>query len=119
MEDRFFVNIFTKKKLRGEAHLIDSGLLKRAKIDGIENMERREVEAGGRRFTMLWSGVDLTRELEALLAAMPDPARLRHFCSYADNKTFFLNTAPLKGEVHADLAAILPRLGDFLDKAKE
>ncbi|MCX7024831.1 MAG: hypothetical protein NT080_09450 [Spirochaetes bacterium] len=119
IEDRFFVNIFTKKKLRGEAHLIDSKHLRSAKIDGIERMERRETEAGGRRFTLLWSGADLSRELESLLAAMPDPARLRHFCAYPDNRTFFLHTLPRKGVIAEDLRAVLPRLGDFLERPKE
>lgn len=117
--DRFFINLFTKKKLRGEGHVLCAGELKRAKIDGLAEMERREVEAAGKRFVLLWRGADLSGELEALLRAMPDPKRLRHFCAYADNKTFFLKTYPAAGNVRDDLKALLPRLDAFLDKAKE
>ncbi|HOX33746.1 MAG TPA: hypothetical protein PLB91_15550 [Spirochaetales bacterium] len=113
--DRFYINLFTKRKLRGEGHIVEAGQLRRAKIDGIEAMERREAEAGGRRFVLLWRGAELSKELGAILDAMPDPARLRHFCAYADNKTFFLHTNPIGGNVKDDLAALLPRLEAFFE----
>jgi len=118
--DRFFINLFTKRKLRGEGHVVEAGHLRRARIDGLAAMERREVEAGGRRFVLLWRGADLEKELRAVLEAMPSPARLRHFCAFAGNKTFFLHTRPDGGEVKADLEALLPRLqGFFADQGKD
>lgn len=117
--DRFYLNLFTKRKLRGEGHIVEAKELRRARIEGIEAMSRAEAEAGGRRFVLLWRGADLKPELEAVLAALPDPSRLRHFCAYADNKTFFLRSCPRAGDVKGDLAAILPRLEPFLEKGKE
>jgi len=115
--DRFYINLFTKKKLRGEGHVVEAAHFRRAKIDGIDKMERRETQAGGKRFVLLWRGTDLSKELEAVITAMPDPARLRHFCAFDDNKTFFLHTRPDRGEVKADLQALLPRLDAFFEKA--
>lgn len=119
IRDRFFLNLFTKKKLRGEAHIIDSHYLKKARIEGIEKMERREIGAGGRRFILLWRGSDLSDELSKVLAALPDPGRLHHFCSFADNKTFFIYLSPREGQVQEDLEAILPRLSLFFEGGKE
>lgn len=117
--DRFFINFFTKKKMRGEAHIISRVTLRRTRIDGVDTMSRREIEAGGRRFVMLWRGTDLSGELESLLSAFPDPKRLRHFCSYPDNRTFFLYTVPNGGEVAEDLRAVLQVAPKFLDAKKE
>ncbi len=117
--DRFYLSLFTKKKLRGEGHVVLDKELRRARISGIEDMERREVEAGGRRFVLLWRGDDLSEALEATLTALPEPARLRHFCCYGENKTFFLKTHPVKGEVAADLRALLPRLESFFDRKEK
>lgn len=117
--DRFFINLFTKKKIKGEAHLIAAATLRRTKIEGLDLMSRREIEAGGRRFVMLWRGPDLSGELEALLQAFPDPRRLRHFCSYPDNKTFFLYTVPKGGDAAEDLRAVLHAAPKFLDVKKE
>mgnify|MGYP005841277237 CR=1 FL=1 len=117
--DRFFINLFTKKKIKGEAHIVSRRTLRRARIDGIEEMNRREAEAGGKRFILLWRGTDLSSELEALLAAFPEPNRIRHFCSYPDNKTFYLYTVPKGGEVSADLKTVLHAVPTFLDSKKE
>ncbi len=117
--DRFYINLFTKKKIRGEAHLVERGVLRRARIDGIEEMSRRETEASGKRFVLLWRGEDLSAELEKLLAAMPDPARLRHFCAFPGNKTFYLYTVPKPGAVRGDIDALLSKIPLFLDARKE
>lgn len=119
VRDRFYVNLFTKRKLRGEGHIVEAAHLRRARIDGLASMERREVSAGERRFVLLWKGADLSADLERLLAGMPDPSRLVHFCAFADNKTFFLHTNPKEGEVRADLEYLLPRLGAFMAGGKE
>jgi hypothetical protein len=117
--DRFYINLFTKKKIKGEAHIISKATLRRTKIDGLDTMSRREIEAGGQRFVMLWRGQDLSGELEAFLTAFPDPKRLRHFCSYPDNKTLFLFTVPKGGEVAEELRAVLHAAPKFLDAKKE
>lgn len=117
--DRFYLNFFTKKRIRGEAHLVSKRYLRKSKIDGIAEMSRRDTEIGGRPFVLLWRGTDLSKELEAVLAAVPDPTRLRHFCSFPGNKTFYLHTIPLKAEVREDVEAVLKVLPRFLDTAKE
>ncbi len=117
--DRFFINLFTKKKIKGEAHIVSRATLRRARIDGIEEMNRRDAEAGGKRFVLLWRGTDLSSELESLLAAFPEPGRLRHFCSYPDNKTFYLYTVPRGGDASADLETVLHAVPRFLDSKKE
>ncbi len=117
--DRFFINLFTKKRIRGEAHILSRTTLRRARIDGLEEMSRRDVEAGGKRFVLLWRGTDLSSELESLLEAFPEPRRLRHFCAYPDNKTFYLYTVPRGGDVSGDLETVLHAVPRFLDTKKE
>ncbi|NLJ47834.1 MAG: hypothetical protein GX430_14905 [Treponema sp.] len=117
--DRFFINLFTKKKIKGEAHIVARATLRRARIDGIEEMSRRDTEAGGKSFVLLWRGTDLSAELESLLAAFPEPRRLRHFCSYPGNKTFYLYVVPKGGDVSADLETVLHAVPKFLDSKKE
>jgi len=119
IRDRFFVNIFTKKKFRGEGHLVQAAYLKRARIDGAESMERREAANGDVPFVLLWRGADLSNDLEKLLDALPDPSRLRHFCAYPDTKTFFIHCLPMRGRIGANLEAIQQRLPVFLAKEKE
>lgn len=117
--DRFFINLFTKKKIKGEAHIVARATLRRARIDGIEEMSRRDTEARGKSFVLLWRGTDLSAELESLLAAFPEPRRLRHFCSYPGNKTFYLYVVPKGGDVSADLETVLHAVPKFLDSKKE
>ncbi len=119
VRDRFFMNIFTKKRLRGEAHLVESSYLRRANIEGLESMSRMEAEAGGKRFTLLWKGADLSAELRGVLESLAEPERLRHFCSYPETKTFFMHLRPKEGRVRDDLAAVMKRLPDFIDYGKE
>jgi len=121
VRDRFFVNLFTKKKLRGEGHLVAAGYLKKANISGMDQMERRDILKGEKRFVLLWRDADLSADLEKLLDAVPDPAHLRHFCSFPETKTFFIHCVPHKGTVRGNLEAIYVRLPGFLmkEKAKE
>ena len=118
IRDRFFVNIFTKRRIRGEGHLVAASYLSKANIAGIDEMERREAEAGGKRFVLLWRGADLSSELEKVLESIPEPARLRHFCAYPDNKTFFIHVLPKNGDMKANLEAIIVRLSIFMAKEK-
>ncbi len=118
IRDRFFVNIFTKRRLLGEAHLIQAAYLRKANIVGIDEMERRETVKDGKRFVLLWKGLDQSSELEKILESVPEPARLRHFCAYPDNKTFFINILPKNGAVTENLQAIVLRLPIFMAKEK-
>jgi len=117
--DRFFVNVFTKKKLRGEAHLVDLKYLKKANIDGMAAMERRELVAKGKNFVALWRKNDLSPELEKMLASLDDPSSLRHFCAYPETGTFFIHLRPKAGMISATVQAITRRFPDFMESGKE
>ncbi|MGD9938789.1 MAG: hypothetical protein AB7T74_03185 [Clostridia bacterium] len=118
VRDRFFINIFTKKKLRGEGHIVEAAYLRRAKIDGIDSMQRQDSRKDNKNFVLLWRGADLSTELDKLLQALPDAARIRHFCAYPETKTFFIYANPLKGQTKDNLEAIFKRLPGFLEKEK-
>ncbi len=119
VRDRFFVNIFTQKKLRGESHLVEASYLKKANITGIDSMQRREVAKGEKSFVLLWKGTDLSSNLQTILDALPEPVRLRHFCSFPENKTFFIHESPWNGQVKGNMEAILKHLPGFFGKEKE
>ncbi len=102
-----FINLFTTKKLAGEGHIIEKGHLSRAKIDGVERMEREEIAYAGKTFILLWRNGDLKSALKRTLEALPEPATLSHFCCYDDNKTFFLYLKPVKGAIEANLKKFL------------
>lgn len=105
--DRFLFNLFTDKKLAGEGHIVEKSHLRRTKIDGIAQMEREEIECGGKTFVLLWRDAAMLAALKRTLEAMPDPATLAHFCCYDDNKTFFLYLKPRKGAIEANLKKFL------------
>lgn len=116
VRDRFFMNIFTKRKLRGEAHLVEASYLRRANIDGVDSMDRLEAEAGGKRFVMLWRGADLSGELKAVLESLGQPERLRHFCAYPETKTFFVHLRPKEGNIRDDVSAVFKAMPSFFEK---
>ncbi|MFA6506667.1 MAG: hypothetical protein WCT14_11235 [Treponemataceae bacterium] len=118
VRDRYFVNVFTKKKLRGEGHFIESSYLKKAAITGIDAMERREVTKGDKVFVLLWRGADLSKELESVLNALPEPSLVRHFCAFPETKTFFVHGTRKQNGIKGNLEAIALRLPGFLVKEK-
>ncbi|PKL26494.1 MAG: hypothetical protein CVV47_00760 [Spirochaetae bacterium HGW-Spirochaetae-3] len=118
IRDRFFINLFTKKKLLGEAHIVNANFLRKANIDGVESMQRRGAEAGGKRFVLLWRDKDLSAEMERMLLSLAEPSRLRHFCSFPETKTFFVHSLPKDGMIKDDMAAILRQLPAFIDGGK-
>lgn len=101
--DRFYLNLFTEKKLAGEGHIVEKRHLNRTKIDGIDSMERMEVQKAGKSFTLLWRQGDLKQALQKTLDSFPEPETLSHFCCYGDNKTFFLFLRPKKGAIENNL----------------
>ncbi|HEY9054442.1 MAG TPA: hypothetical protein VIO60_06460 [Rectinemataceae bacterium] len=105
--DRFFLNLFTDRRLAGEGHIVEKRHLGRAKIDGVESMKRMEVSKGKKRFVLLYKEEGLKSALLKTLEAMADSDSLAHFCCYADNKTFFLFLKPRKGMVEDNLKTFL------------
>lgn len=119
VRDRYFVNLFTKKKLKGEGHVVAASHLKKAHIEGLDSMERRETRAGDTAFILLWRGADLSKELEAVLEAMPEPSLVKHFCAYPETKTFFVHGTPKREGLKGNLDAVMKRIPSFVIKEKE
>lgn len=120
VRDRFFLNLYISRPLVGEGHVIEAGHLRRTRIDGIEHMQRKEMVADGRQFVLLWRGdATLVPNLEKVLASLPQPRKLRHFCCFPENKTFFIHTHPENGDVRPELQAVLPLLDPFIKGAHE
>jgi hypothetical protein len=117
--DRFFVNIFTKKKFKGEAHIVDLKYLGKANIAGVETMERRDVEAKGKKFVLMWRKADLATTLESTLAALDDPASLRHFCAYNETGTFFIHLRPKAGQLAETVQTLVKKFPEYLESGKE
>jgi hypothetical protein len=111
--DRFYVNLYTEKKLVGEGHIIEKGHLRRAKIDGLAEMRREEVAAGGKTFVLLWRKDEELAALKRTLKALPDPSTLAHFCCFGENKNLYLFLKPHKGEIEANLRKFLDICPEF------
>jgi hypothetical protein len=62
--DHYYLNIYTDKRLPGEGHIILASHLRKAKIDGLEAMSRKDIELGGRKFVLLWGGSRILDKLE-------------------------------------------------------
>lgn len=114
--DHFYLNLFTDRRLPGEGHLILASHLRKAKIDDIEAMSRKEVELGGKKFVLLWRENRILDKLERIALSFPDPQSLMHFCCYADNKTLFLHLAPKKGIIGDNLSYFVKNAQVFLEK---
>jgi hypothetical protein len=105
--DRFFLNLYTDRRLIGEGHIVEKGHLRRAKIEELDEMQGERIERAGKTFFLYWRYADLRDMLLKTLDALPDPSSLSHFCCYRDNKTFFLYLKPTKGEITGNLKAFM------------
>jgi len=105
--DRYYLNLFTSRKLAGEGHVIEEKHLRKAKIAGMEEMQKEEIQRNGATFYLLWRHAELKEALLKTLDAMPDPASLAHFCCFDENKTFFLYLKPSKGNIAGNLKAFM------------
>lgn len=111
--DRFFANLYCEKKLAGEAHLVESRHLRRAKIEGLESMERKETIKDGKTFVLLWRNGNLESALRRTLEQFPDTGSLNHFCCFGETKSFFIYLKPRKGEVEANLKAFVKAASEY------
>ncbi len=119
ISDRFFVNVFAKKKFKGEGHIVDLKYMGKANIAGVETMERRDVEAKGKKFVLLWRKADLASTLESTLAALDDPTSLRHFCAYHETGTFFMHLRPKSGSIGETVQTLVKKFPEYLESGKE
>jgi len=103
--DRYYLNLYADRKLAGEGHIIEKKHLQKAKIEGIDEMQKVEKNRDGKTFIIFWRHGDLKDALLRTLDAMPDPASLAHFCCFSENKTFFIYLKPFKGQISANLKA--------------
>lgn len=117
--DRFFLNLYTGRRLTGEGHIIERGHLKRAKIDEIDQMHVEQVERAGKTFFLYWRYGDLKNRLMQTLEAMPDPASLQHFCCYRGNKTFFLYLKPKNGAIEENLKTFMDQCPHYFHQDRE
>lgn len=113
--DRFFVNIFTKKKLAGEGHILSAAYYRRngGVIQNQSRFHKESWQQGNRNFVLLYEDEAMAKRLKALLAELPAAAELKHFCSYPENNTFFLFIRPAPGMVAGILERLLSGLNSF------
>ncbi|MCK7484009.1 MAG: hypothetical protein M0C28_48780 [Candidatus Moduliflexus flocculans] len=117
----FFINLFTKKKSRARPTSCPATTLRRARIDGIEGDEPPGRRGGGKTLRTAMEGCRPVRRAGGPPGRLPGArAGIRHFCSYPDNKTFYLYTVP-RGEDASGgpgnrYCSAVPR---FLDTKKE
>jgi len=114
--DRFFVNIFTKKKLVGEGHILSVAYYRKngGVIPAQSRFTKEQYRQGQLDFILLYEDEAMAKRLKALLADLPSLGQLRHFCSYPENSTIFLFLRPVPGAVAAMLERLLPALNGFL-----
>jgi len=111
--DRFFLNLFSDRKLAGEGHIIEKKYLNKAKIDGFQEMEKEEMSRDGREFVLAWRHGDIKETLKRTLMAMPDPQSLVHFTCFDENKTFFLFLKPKNGNIEENLRVFVAQCSEF------
>lgn len=117
-KDRFYLTLFTKEKLLGEAHAIEEKYFGKVSktITGIEGMERERYERDGVAFVLLRDGPKVEKPLKDLLDGIERIDLLRHFCCYRDNSNFYVFMEPKKDAVKALLSSALKNLGAFMAK---
>ncbi len=118
VRDHLFMNIFTKNKFSGEGHIIEESHLRKAKIEGLDSMTRSEMSRGNKRFILLWRYKNLEADLKKVLEALPEPWMLKHFCVYAETKSFYIFGIPNKNRIKELVEPIFIRLPMFLSKDK-
>lgn len=111
--DRFYLNLFTDRRLAGEGHIIEKNYLRKAKIDGFSEMETEEAVRGDRTFILAWRHADLREALHRTLEAMPDPQSLVHFTCFDENKTFFLFLRPKNGIIEQNLKVFMTQCAEY------
>jgi hypothetical protein len=118
--DRYYLTIFTHKKLIGEGHIINSAYFgkMRTTIDRLESFQRAVVEAGGRKYILLWD----RKPVEVLLRKLVEKAGTRdtllHFCCYRDNRNFFLHAVPRHDDLGGLLGDVMQALPSFSEKGE-
>jgi hypothetical protein len=113
--DRFYINLYTKKKLAGEGHLLSLDYYRKngGVIDNKDTLTMEDYWAGSKQMVLLYEDPSIARSLKSLADSMVGIERLRHFCVYPANKTIFLFLHPVAGAVGSVLESIMPRMGMF------
>lgn len=115
IRDRFYINIFTKKKLTGEGHIVRASHLGKANIAGLDTMKSTDFISSGKKFHILWKNQKIENKLKKIFESIPESERLVHFCVYPETQTFFIYYLPKNGELKPLLNAILPLLPSFFE----
>jgi hypothetical protein len=105
-EDTLQLTLLPSTPPMGEGHVLDEQALPRLRPDGLEETQKRTVEAGGRRFLVLFYNQQLGERLEAFVQALPRPDCLRHLACSGPHESL---QVVLRADPQA-LVAILPYL---------
>jgi hypothetical protein len=116
--DRFYINLYTKRKLIGEGHLLSLAYYRKngGVIENKDSLTMEEYWAGSSQIVLLYENASMARALKSLADGMSGIERLRHFCVYPANKTVFLFLHPVAGVVAPVLQSLVSRLDMFFEK---
>jgi hypothetical protein len=118
--DRYYLTIFTHKKLIGEGHIINAAYYGRMRtsIDNLESFQRLVVEAGGAKYILLWDRKPMQALLRRLVEKCGARGTLLHFCCYRDNRNFFLHAVPRHDDLGGLLEDVVQALPSFGEKGE-
>uniref|UniRef100_A0A7C3IKE2 Uncharacterized protein n=1 Tax=Gracilinema caldarium TaxID=215591 RepID=A0A7C3IKE2_9SPIR len=117
-KDRYYLTIFTAKKLAGEGHIIEERYFKKISqtITGIESLKQDRIQKGKRTFVLLWDAPKLEEKLHKVLEEAEEYQLLKHFCVYRDNSNFYIFMEPRRHGIEALLGSLYKNFSLFWEK---
>lgn len=117
-KDRYYLTIFTTKKLAGEGHIIEERYFRKISqtITGIESLQQERIQKGKRSYVILWDAPKLQERLHKVLDEAEELHLLRHFCVYRDNSNFYIFMEPKRHGIEALLGSIHKNFSLFWGK---
>ncbi|AEJ19796.1 hypothetical protein [Gracilinema caldarium] len=117
-KDRYYLTIFTSKKLIGEGHIIEARYFNKISktITGIEKLKQDRIQKGKRTFVLLWDVPKLEEKLHRVLDEAEEYQLLKHFCVYRDNSNFYIFMEPKRHGIEALLGSVYKNVSLFWEK---
>lgn len=117
-KDRYYLTVFTAKKLAGEGHIIEERYFRKISqtITGIESLRQERIQKGKRFYVILWDAPKLQERLHKVLDEAEELHLLRHFCVYRDNSNFYIFMEPKRHGIEALLGSIHKNFSLFWEK---
>ncbi|WP_304223777.1 hypothetical protein [Gracilinema caldarium] len=117
-KDRYYLTIFTDRKLAGEGHIIEERYFKKISqtITGIEKLKQDRITKGKRTYVLLWDAPKLEERLHKVLEESEQTELLKHFCVYRDNSNFYIFMEPKRHGIEALLGSLYKHLSLFWEK---